>query len=213
MAQILIVDDDASLVRILAHFLQKAGHTPVLASDGRSALHAVGAHPDLILLDLGLPDIRGEELLRRFRGQPHTADIPVVVVSGETDAAAMVGVDGVAAVLRKPVAGADVCRVVDAVLATRSAWGMAAAGLPADRQRAKIIFRLILEGSTPLVFQLCRLLDAERMGGRHGNGEAPTWLDIARWARRECLVDDKEAQVLLGDGNTRARRLSDLPCA
>jgi CheY-like chemotaxis protein len=205
MAKILIVEDDASLVRILAHCLRNAGHTPVVAPDGHSALHAVNAKPDLILLDLGLPDLRGEQVLRRFRSRPDTAEVPVVVISGEADAASIIrqsGVNGVTAVLSKPVSGADACRVVEAVLATRTAWGAAAAGLPADRQRAKLILRLILEGSTPLVFQVCRLLDVERAGRpTDGDGDVPTWLDIARRARRECLLDDD-----LTDGDASAAR-------
>jgi CheY-like chemotaxis protein len=196
MAQILIVDDDASWVCILVKCLRDAGHIPIVAPDGRSALQELGVPPDLILLDLGLPDIRGEELLRRFRSQPATAGIPVVVVAGATDVASVVAqsrMNGVAAVLRKPVSGDDVCRVVDAVLAMRTACRAATVGLPADRQRAKLILRLILEGSMPLVFHICRLLEVERTGEGQG---APTWLDMARLARREGLVDDKEVQVL-----------------
>jgi len=40
----------------------------------------------LILLDLGLPDLPGEEVLRRLRNQPRTADIPILVVTGKTEA-------------------------------------------------------------------------------------------------------------------------------
>jgi CheY-like chemotaxis protein len=201
MAQILIVEDDPSVARILVHALRNAGHSPILASDGRSALQAVQAQTEMILLDLGLPDLRGEDVLRHLRRQPAAANIPVVVISGDADGVANIahhGTDGVAAVLRKPVAGTEVCTVVEAVLAMRTAWGTATDGQPTDRHRAKLIFRLLLQGSTPLVFQLCRLLEIERAGGRPGRGETPTWQDIARWAKRECLVDAQEAQVLLG---------------
>jgi CheY-like chemotaxis protein len=204
MAQILIVENDVALVRALVHVLRNAGHVPIVARDGRSALHAVGAQPDLILFDLDLPDVRGELLLRRFRSQPETAGIPVVVLTDDEDATSLVGrrgIEGVATVLRKPVRRAtDVRAVVEAILAMRAAWGMAGAGLPADRAQAKLVFRLIFEGSTPLVFQLCRLLEIERAGGRPGRG-MPTWSDIARLAGQECLVDEQEAQVLRAAGS------------
>src|SRR5512139_2473384 len=95
MARVLIVDDEEPLALILTHALRAAGHTPMNAATGHGALLAARAHPDLILLDLGLPDISGDEVLRRLKRDPHTADIPVVVVSGEPDAAARVPRDGV----------------------------------------------------------------------------------------------------------------------
>jgi CheY-like chemotaxis protein len=90
-------------------------------------LLAARAHPDVILLDLGLPDISGDEVLRRLKRDPDTARIPVVVVSGEPDAADRIprgGAAGAVAVLQKPVGGPDLCAVVDWVLAggTPGTW-------------------------------------------------------------------------------------------
>jgi len=124
MARILIVDDDASLAAVVAQYFWRAGHTPLPAPTGHAALCAARAHPDVILLDLGLPDIPGDEVLRRLKRDPYTAPIPVVVVSGDPDAADRVplgGGTGAAAILQKPVGGAALCAVVALVLAGRPA--------------------------------------------------------------------------------------------
>jgi two-component system KDP operon response regulator KdpE len=63
-AKILVVDDDAAIRRLLARTLDRAGYAVVEAADARAALNALAIdHPDLVLLDLGLPDRDGLELL------------------------------------------------------------------------------------------------------------------------------------------------------
>jgi DNA-binding response OmpR family regulator len=160
MARILIVDDDAPLAAVLVYWFRKAGHTPLPAPTGHAALLAARAHPDLILLDLGLPDISGDEVLRRLKRDPQTAQIPVVVVSGEPDAADRVprgGATGAVAILQKPVAGADLCAVVDLVLEGRQAELRGAreathmSTVPLDHEHREIVYRQISAMSGPLV--------------------------------------------------------------
>jgi DNA-binding response OmpR family regulator len=150
MARILIVDDDESLAAVLAHYFRRAGHTPLPAPTGHAALLAARAHPDVILLDLGLPDISGDEVLRRLKRDPYTAQIPVVIVSGEPDAADRVprgGGTGAFAILQKPVGGAELCAVVDLVLVgrgseTADAHGTGFAGtLPLDPRHRELVSR------------------------------------------------------------------------
>jgi two-component system KDP operon response regulator KdpE len=77
--RVLVVDDDATLRSTLRIALQAGGHEVVLVGDGRSALQALREDgPDLVLLDLGLPDVGGVEVLRRLRTW---SSIPVVVLS------------------------------------------------------------------------------------------------------------------------------------
>jgi two-component system phosphate regulon response regulator PhoB len=84
MARILIVEDEKDLQEVLAYNLRQAGHTPVLAGDGREALAAVAAQPpDLVLLDLMLPDVSGTDVCRSLKGDPSTRDIPVVMVTAK----------------------------------------------------------------------------------------------------------------------------------
>jgi two-component system phosphate regulon response regulator PhoB len=84
MARILIVEDEKDLLDVLAYNLRQAGHTPVLATDAREALAAVAAQaPDLVLLDLMLPDMPGTDVCRTLKSDPNTRDIPVVMVTAK----------------------------------------------------------------------------------------------------------------------------------
>jgi len=82
--KVLVVDDDATLRSTLAIGLRAAGHEVLVAADGRTALQAVREdHPDVVVLDLGLPDLSGVEVLRRVRAWSTT---PVVVLSARAEA-------------------------------------------------------------------------------------------------------------------------------
>jgi two-component system cell cycle response regulator len=86
--KILIVDDVATNRIVYKVKLGAACYAPLLAADGAGCLAlAKLERPDLILLDLVLPDMPGTEVLRRLRADPETATIPVVAFSAEGDAA------------------------------------------------------------------------------------------------------------------------------
>jgi two-component system KDP operon response regulator KdpE len=79
MTGVLVVDDDPHLLKILKIALQANGYTVTTAPDGQSALLAATQHPlAVIILDLGLPDIDGVEVIRRLRSWTST---PVIVLS------------------------------------------------------------------------------------------------------------------------------------
>lgn len=79
---VLIVDDDDRNRKLAADVLGAAGFRTLDAADGAMAIALVAAHlPDIILLDLRLPDLDGVEVTRRLRADPRTADIPVVALS------------------------------------------------------------------------------------------------------------------------------------
>lgn len=83
MSTILVVDDEPHLTRTLAINLRAREHAVETAGDGRSALQAFNDEPpDLVVLDLGLPDLDGVEVLRRIR---QVSDVPVIVLSARTD--------------------------------------------------------------------------------------------------------------------------------
>jgi two-component system KDP operon response regulator KdpE len=85
-ARILLVDDEVSIQRAVAPLLRARGYDVDVVGTGGEALRAAGAHPpDLIVLDLGLPDIEGPEVCRHIRGE---SAVPIVVLSargGEAD--------------------------------------------------------------------------------------------------------------------------------
>ena len=199
MAPIVIVEDEEAVARVVAHFLRQAGHVPVVAATGAAALQAADAGPDLLLLDLGLPDLAGAEVLRRLKRNPATAPIPVVIVSGESDAAALVrgsGAHAVAAILRKPVRCQEVCAVVDAVLHTH-AGSVVAADCEAPPARAALRERLLTEGSNTLVRQVCLRVAADHPW-RTGPLAVPvaSWSEVARAGRQEGLLSAEEAALL-----------------
>ncbi|MDP9889875.1 response regulator [Pseudarthrobacter enclensis] len=79
MRTVLIVDDEPQLLRALQVNLQAEGYQVLTALDGATALkHAEGGHPDVIVLDLGLPDINGVDVITRIR---RTSSTPIIVLS------------------------------------------------------------------------------------------------------------------------------------
>jgi two-component system, OmpR family, KDP operon response regulator KdpE len=81
-ARILLVDDEVSIQRALAPLLRSRGYDVEVAGSGTGALKAVGLRtPDLMVLDLGLPDLEGAEVCRRVRA---TSKLPIVVLSARS---------------------------------------------------------------------------------------------------------------------------------
>ncbi|OFE16548.1 DNA-binding response regulator [Humibacillus sp. DSM 29435] len=79
MSTVLVVDDDPRLQRTLSIALRAHSHHVLTANDGRTALAVVAEEsPDVVILDLGLPDLDGTEVLRRIR---QTSLVPVIVLS------------------------------------------------------------------------------------------------------------------------------------
>ena len=85
MTRLLVVDDDPQIVRALRINLKARGYEVTTAPDGAAALHAAAQHPpDLVVLDLGLPDMEGTEVIAGLRGW--TA-VPIIVLSGRAGSA------------------------------------------------------------------------------------------------------------------------------
>ncbi|MBU2665583.1 response regulator [Actinoplanes bogorensis] len=83
MTRILVVDDDPQIVRALRINLRARDYEVDVAVDGATALKAAAAHhPDLVVLDLGLPDLDGTEVIRGLRGW---SSVPIIVLSGRAD--------------------------------------------------------------------------------------------------------------------------------
>jgi DNA-binding response OmpR family regulator len=90
-ARVLVVDDDELLREQLAMVLERLGHSVIMAENGRAGLEAAERDaPDLVITDLSMPGMDGFELLERLKAGTRTQHIPVIVVSGEGDAASVV---------------------------------------------------------------------------------------------------------------------------
>lgn len=81
--RILIVDDERDLLRTLAYNLEREGFQVATAESGKAALELASDVPDLIILDLMLPDISGFEVCRRLRQSDKTRGIPVVMLTAK----------------------------------------------------------------------------------------------------------------------------------
>ncbi len=83
MSKILVVDDEPSIVDVLAYNLTKAGHKPIVARDGEQALRLAHAErPDLVILDLMLPGIDGLEVCRALRKE---GDLPIIMLTAKDE--------------------------------------------------------------------------------------------------------------------------------
>jgi DNA-binding response OmpR family regulator len=107
---VLIVEDDADIREMLATFLATEGFHAVAAEDGLEALHLLRTviHrapevPCLVLLDLSMPRLGGNEFRRAQLGDPIVASVPVAVMSGATDVEARAKALGAVATLIKPI--------------------------------------------------------------------------------------------------------------
>ena len=81
--KILVVDDEADVRRFLTAVLQKRGYETVIAEDGRKAFEiAERERPDLIILDLQMPDQTGTDFYRRLMKHKDLQNTPIIVVSG-----------------------------------------------------------------------------------------------------------------------------------
>lgn len=88
MYRVLVIEDDAPLRRVITRFLGAAGYEVPEAADGRAGLTLVRELlPDLVLLDLMLPELDGWSVLQRLKGDAATASIPVVVLTASVGAA------------------------------------------------------------------------------------------------------------------------------
>jgi CheY-like chemotaxis protein len=129
-AHILVVEDDLDCREAIAEFLDLQGYTVETVADGLEALAAleVGPLPDLVLTDLRMPRMNGQQLVAALRADPRLARIPVVVMSGAVEIARPLGA---VALVHKPFAPDALLRVVDQAV---GAGAMAVAGAGARRR-------------------------------------------------------------------------------
>lgn len=105
MTTVLIVDDSAMIRRLARAMLTRAGFDIAEAEDGEAGLSAMMAQPpDAVLLDMNMPGLDGPATLRAMKENERLAAVPVVLLTGEENEAALAGARqlGVREVLQKP---------------------------------------------------------------------------------------------------------------
>jgi len=86
MARVLVVDDVKFISMMLADILRKAGHEVDVAASGQEAIDKVAVEtPDLVVLDVSMPELDGIEVTRTLRAAERTRDVPVLMVTARTD--------------------------------------------------------------------------------------------------------------------------------
>jgi signal transduction histidine kinase/ActR/RegA family two-component response regulator len=136
MARVLIVDDRPVNIELLATMLGYLGHEAESAADGAEAWARLesGAMPQLLITDLVMPNLGGEDLIRRLRAEPATADLPVIIHTASyrsRDARGIAAALGVRWILPKPCDLPDLAAMVaDALGEPVPAQGGAGAARP-----------------------------------------------------------------------------------
>lgn len=122
--RILVVDDVEENTYIVSTILKSAGYTPFVANSGKQAIQiAETQHPDLMLLDINMPEMNGYEVCKYFKETPSIADIPIVFLTVHADAESIAKAFETGAVdyLTKPFKKAELLARVKVHLALRQA--------------------------------------------------------------------------------------------
>ena len=115
--RLLVVEDDLGVRRLVETTLSRAGFSVEPAVTGSEALEKLRrSRYDLVLLDLWLPWLNGFEVLAKMRDDPHTARVPVVVITGALVADSEFEADAHSALVRKPFDARDLVATVRAML-------------------------------------------------------------------------------------------------
>src|SRR6478609_2487 len=132
---ILVVDDDAKIVRLVRTYLERDGFRVVTAADGPAALDAIETHrPALVVLDLMLPELDGRAVIRAVRRDEEAAHTPILILSARSSTIDRIAglEDGADDYLPKPFSPAELVLRVKSILRRT-----AAATAPAPDSSAK----------------------------------------------------------------------------
>ena len=169
MAQrILVVDDDKEIVRLVRAYLEQAGFVVFTAFDGETALHTIRREkPDLVVLDLMLPDRDGWDITRVVRSDPNLAALPIIMLTARVeDADKIIGLElGADDYIAKPFNPREVVARVRSVLrrtqaapAPDKARVLQVGDLILDLGRHEVIIAGAPVEVTPTEFKLLQIL-------------------------------------------------------
>ncbi len=166
MKKILVLDDEPKIVQLARDYLERAGFTVLSAGDGKTALAAARAEkPDLVILDLGLPEMDGLDVARALRRESNVPIIMLTARGEETDK--LVGLElGADDYITKPFSPKEMVARVRAVLrrfesANAGAETIRVADLTLDIPRMRVTLGNRTVEVTPTEFQLLATLARE----------------------------------------------------
>ncbi|MGE3955618.1 MAG: response regulator transcription factor [Vicinamibacterales bacterium] len=119
MSRVLVVEDDPDIADLMRRYLQKGGFEVEVRAAGRDALNLIAEHPpDLLVLDVMLPQVSGLDICRTVRGDERTASIPIIMVTARAEEAERIaGLDlGADDYLAKPFSPGELVARVRALL-------------------------------------------------------------------------------------------------
>ena len=211
--RVLVVDDEPKIRDVVGGYLTRDGYSVLFAATGREALEkSIREHPDLIVLDLKLPDIDGEDVARSVR---EVSDIPIIMLtakSGEADRIAGLGL-GADDYLVKPFSVRELAARVSAVLRRtrgthselsfdggklwidRAARQVRAGGVPLPLSRTEYDLLLTLVANSPRVLTREQLLAAIR--GYESEADERTVDAHVKNLRRKLADDPRKPRVIL----------------
>jgi class 3 adenylate cyclase len=161
--KILVADDNRDNIELVSDILSVTGHIVVKAYDGISVLHMTNSEmPDLILLDVNMPNMTGFEVAEVLKSQPHTAQIPIIMLTALSDVESRVkglalGADDY---LPKPFSPKELLARVDRSLRAK----LATDEMRVQNERVRLTFERFVDPQ--IVEQLLNNPDQIQLGGR-----------------------------------------------
>jgi len=119
MTTVLVAEDNPVNCELLRELLETRGYSVIEARDGQEALRAIEqSHPDIVLLDIGMPVLDGFAVIRKIRENPSLARLPVLAITayamrGDRESVMNAGFDGY---LSKPINSSDVSNEIERLL-------------------------------------------------------------------------------------------------
>ena len=166
MKTILLVDDEPKIIQLARDYLEHAGFNVLTANDGKSALAVWrSAKPDLIVLDLGLPNVDGLDVTRTLRREPNSQNTPIIMLTARSDESdKLVGLElGADDYIVKPFSPKELVARVRAVLrrmehASEASEMIRVGNLTLDAPRMRVTIAEKNIEVTPTEFQLLAAL-------------------------------------------------------
>ena len=162
-SSILLVDDEPSITEHLSAFLERAGYKVQCASNGKQALEEMEkSHPDIVILDVLMPEMDGRAVLRTLRSQDNHTPVILLTQVGEAGERAMALEEGADDYLNKPFDPRELLARIHAVLrraqgspvSLSSAWKITSAGLILDRRARRAALAGSVLSLTPKALSL-----------------------------------------------------------